>query len=175
MALILLAAAANAVTAQEDEEARQAYFGAVADFFELPRSEISILGDWRLPPDEIPVVLFVAGRAGVSAEALTALRRSGTSWHNLAARYRVDAGAFHIPLRESAQAGRLANAFARYRALPPARWSEIRLSDADIVALVNVRLLSEVLGISLEDVLRRAGEGESFVAVYARMVRGAFS
>lgn len=163
--------AATGVAAQEDDAARQAYFGSVAEFFEISSSEISILGDWRLPADEIPVVLFVAGRAGVSAEALAALRRSGSSWAELAARYRISPGALHVPLPDAAPAGRLEGAYVQYRELPATRWSEVRLSDGDIVALVNVRLLSETLQLSVEEILRRAGSTGSFVELHARMVR----
>ena len=171
IALLLLATAATSVAAQEGDEARQAYFGAVAEFFRVPASEISILGDWRLPSDEIPVVLFIAGRAGVSPEALAALRRSGTSWADLAARYRVGPGALHVPLPDAAPAGRLEGAYTQYRELPAGRWSEIRLSDAHVVALVNVRLLSEALDLSVEEILSRAGATGSFVDLYARLVR----
>ena len=51
------------------------------------------------------------------------------------------------------------------------RWSEVRLSDGDIVALVNVRLLSETLQLSVEEILRQAGSTGSFVELHARMVR----
>lgn len=171
MILLVLATATTSVAAQEGGEARQAYYGAIAEFFRVPASEISILGDWRLPPDEIPVVLFIAGRAGVSAEALAALRRSGSSWHDLAGRYQVSPGAFHLPLPDDAPAGRLEGAYARYREVPPALWSEIQLSDADVVALVNVRLLSGTLRRSVEDVLRRAGSSGSFADLYAQLIR----
>ena len=171
LALVLLATAAGNVAAQGGDEARQAYFAAVADFFRVPASEISILGDWPLPADEIPVVLFVAGRAGVSEEALAALRRSGLSWHDLAGRYQVGPGAFHIPLPDDAAAGRLEGAYARYREVPPTQWSEIRLSDADIVALVNVRVLSGALQLSVEEILRRAGATGSFTDLYAEIIR----
>ena len=171
MALLFLATAAAGAGAQEGDEARRAYFGAVADFFQVPTSEVSILGDWRLPSDEIPVVLFIARRAGVSAEALAALRRSGSSWQELAGRYRVHPGDFHAPLPDDAPAGRLEAAYARFREIPAARWSEIQLSDADIVALVNARLLSGTLQLSVEEILRRAGSTGSFADLYAQLIR----
>ena len=151
------------------QPARAAYFGAVAEFFELPRSEVSILGEWRLPDDEIPVVLFMARRAGVSPEALVALRRSGKRWAELAQRYRLDAAQFHVPLPESAPSGVLEGAYQRFRSLPPARWSEISLGDGDIVGLVNLRLLSQTLGKAPQEILSAAGPG-SWVDLYARLI-----
>lgn len=170
-ALMILAAGTTAVDAQEGRSAAQeAYYGAVAEFFQLPRTEVGILGDWRLGGDEVPVVLFVARRAGVSPEALVALRRSGRGWAELVQRYRLDATQFHVPLPDQASAGILASAFQQYRALPAARWSEITLSDADIVALVNLRVLAQTLRLSPEAVLREA-RGGSWYELYARLIR----
>ena len=166
---VLLALMVGGAGAQETAPVRSAYFAAVAEYFGVPDSEIDILGDWRLPPDEIPVVLFVAERAGVSPEALVALRRGGTSWVNLAGRYQVGAGALHVPLPAAAPSGRLERAFGEYRALPPRRWNEIRLTDPEIVALVNVRVLSESLGLSLQTILEQAGATGSFVELYGRL------
>jgi len=170
-ALLALAALAPAGAAQGAGASHEAYFGAVAEFFELPRSEVAILGEWPLPADEIPVVLFVGRRAGISPEALVALRESGRGWAELARRYRLDASHFHVPLPDGAQAGRLSAAYGQFRSLPPARWGEVTLQDADIVALVNVRILSQTLQRSPEEVLAEAGSG-SWAALYARLMEG---
>jgi hypothetical protein len=156
---------------QKGDQAREAYFRAVADFFSLPPTEVSILAEWHLPADEIPVVLFVAHQAGVSAEALVALRSSGRSWAELSHRYQVDASHFYLPLPEGADPGVLRAAYTRFRDVPPARWSEVALSDADVVTLVNVRVLAQTLHVAPEAVLRAARSGRSFVDVYASMLR----
>lgn len=171
-AVLLMAVSATGVAGQGARQAgRDAYFGAVAEFFELPRTEVSILGEWRLADDEIPVVLFMARRAGVSPEALVALRRSGRGWAELARRYRLDAAQFHVPIPDAAPSGVLESAYQRFRSLPPARWSEISLGDGDIVALVNVRVLSQTLGKAPQEVLAAAGSG-SWVDLYARLIGG---
>lgn len=175
-AFLVLVSGTRAAAAQEGTPAaREAYFGAVAEFFQLPRSEVGILGDWRLGGDEIPVVLFVARRAGVSPEAVVALRRSGRGWAELAARYHLDAAQFHVPLPDRAAAGVLASAFERYRALPANRWSEIALSDVDIVGLVNLRVLAQTLRMSPEAVLQEAGGGSAWHELYLRLIRGSGS
>lgn len=173
-AAALLCSAATSTTALAQQPDNQAvYFRAVADFFKLSPTEVSILADWELPADEIPVVLFVAHHAGVSPEALVALRSSGKSWTDLSRRYQVDASAFYVPLPDTADAGILAAAYGRYRALPAARWGEVTLSDRDIVALVNVRILAQTLRRAPEDVIRACRDGRSFVDVFASLLRDA--
>lgn len=151
--------------------ATEAYFGAVAEYFVLPRSEVSILGDWRLPAEEIPVVLFVARRAGVSPEAVVALRGAGRGWAELTVRYRLDATQFHVPLPESANAGALEDAYRRFRSTPAGRWKEVVLTDADIVGLVNLRVLSETLRRSPRAILAAAVQG-SWIERYAHFLAG---
>ena len=115
LALALVAAGAEA---QEPDAAQEAYFRAVAEFFDVPSFELEILRDWSLPPDEIPVILFIADRAGVVPEALVALRRSGESWARLAERYGVGAPELHVPVPDQAATGPLTSVYQSFRDLP---------------------------------------------------------
>lgn len=170
LALAVAGAPGGAEAWQRTTEER-AYYRAVARFFQIPESEVAILGHWNLPADEIPVVLFVARRAGVSSEALVALRRSGRSWPALATSYGIGANALHVPLRDPGSAGALRPLYERFAATPVAQWASIALSDADVVALVNVRVLSQALGVPADEVARRTGTTASFVELYARLLR----
>ncbi len=169
LALAVLASASGA-GAQEEGELRRAYFRAVADFFQMPSGEVSILGEWRLPTEEVPVVLFVARRAGVSSEALVALRRSGRGWSELAGRYHLDAAQFYVPLSDDASAGSLQAAYEQYRSLPTPRWSEVSLGDRNIVDLVNLRLVSQTLRIAPATVLAQAVGAGSWDRVYRALI-----
>lgn len=157
--------------AQQHDAARRDYFRAVAGFFNLPPTEIAILSDWQVPAGEIPVVLFVARRAGVSPEALVALRDSGQGWSDLADRYRVRASAFHVPVGDDADTGRLEEAYRLFRSTPVGEWNTLRLSDDDIVTLVNVRVISQSLGLPAERVMAATAQAISFVELYARLSR----
>jgi len=165
------AALAVPAAGQDIDAARADYFRAVARFFSLPANEVAILSDWEIQADEIPVVLFVARRGGVSPEALVALRGAGGSWTSLVERYRVGPAALHVPVPDEAGTGRLAAAYAQYRARPVSEWSSIRLSDADIVGLVNVRVISQSLGLSAARVLAGTDSAPTFVELYAQLKR----
>jgi hypothetical protein len=167
----VLAGAATGAEARQRNADERAYYRAVARFFEIPEGEVAILGQWNLPAEEIPVVLFLARRAGVSAEALVALRRSGRSWPSLASSYGIGANVLHVPLRDPGSAGALRPLYERFGATPVARWASLQLSDAEIVALVNVRVLAQALGRPPDDVARRTGTVASFVELYAQFLR----
>lgn len=167
----LMAVLSSPVGAQDREIMRQDYFRAVASFFNLPPNEIAILSDWEMPADEIPVVLFMARRAGVSPEALVALRDAGRGWSTLADRYSVHAAAFHVPVADDAPTGRLESAYRLFRSTPVGEWSTVRLSDDDIVGLVNVRVISQSLRIPAERVLAATAQPGSFLDLYVRLRR----
>ena len=152
------------------EVVRQGYFRAVGEFFTLPPTELAILNEWELDEDEIPVALFIAERTGVSAEALVALRRSGRSWAELAARYGVSAAALHVPIPEQSSAGEITTLYQQYRSTPESGWADIKLESAEIVALINVRLLAQTLGISPAEVLAQSEATDSFVKLFGELI-----
>lgn len=151
--------------------ARQAWFQAVADHFEVSVREVEILADSRMSEDEIPLVLLLAHRAGVSTDALVAFHRGGRGWKEIAARYGMGAAAFHVPLAESASAGPLEGVYEQYRALPSSRWDQIELGDDELVQLADLAFLTAYLRVPAGQVLEEVARGGSFQAAYVALTR----
>lgn len=149
-ALGLLAAARGPLGAQQ-ESARDEYLRAAAEHFRFEPREVAVLTRWGLSAGEIPVVLFVAGQAGVAPDVVVARRRQGGSWMEIAADYSIHAGNFHVPV--GGPAGFLADAYERFAAVEASRWNAVHLSDDEVVGLVNVRFLSRHLSVSAAQVL----------------------
>ena len=165
MVLVTLVCASQASAAQEME---RAYFRAVAGFFQVAESEIAILSHGgEVPAEELPVVLFLARRGGVSPEAVVALRGSGRAWPELAQRFGVGANALHVPLGDAVSMGTLAPLYQRFASTPVDQWATLTLASDEIVALVNVRVLAQALGVEPDQIAGRAGSAASFVELYA--------
>lgn len=156
-----------------ESAARQAWFQAVADHFEVSVGEVEILADSRMSDDEIPLVLLLARRAGVSTDALVAFHRGGRGWAEIAARYGMGAAAFHVPLAESAPAGPLEEVYERFRAVPPSQWNQIELDDEDLVQLADLAFVTAYLRVSAGEVLEQVVRGGSFQAAYVALARRA--
>jgi hypothetical protein len=169
--LLLAACVATSTDLRAQDAAHAQYFRAVASYFSLPAEEVAILSDWGIPADEIPVVLFVARRSGVSPEAVVALRESGQSWQALTTRFRVSPAALHVPLRDDAPAGALDGAYSRFRSTPVGSWNTLQLEDAEVVGLVNVRMISQFLDRSVEEVAAASGTTGSYVELLAGLRR----
>ena len=168
--LAVLGSATAAVAQDLDPEVKEAYFRAVAQYFEVPSDEVAIVGDWDLAADEVPVVLFIAGRAGVSPDALIGLRHRGTSWHDVARQLGLGSRNFHVPLPEGEPLGPLAQVYGRFREEHPRNWNQIELQDPDIVFMVNIRVLSEQVGVPPIRVLQARIESGSFAAGYVKLI-----
>lgn len=169
-ALMGVASPESARPQQADPGVREAYFRAVGKHFQVPLEEVTIIGRWDLAPDEVPVVLFLAHRAGVSPDVLTGLRRGGRPWQDVGRRFGVQAPAFHLPLPEGAEKGQLTRAYEAFQARPAWEWQQIRLEDEEVVALVNLRVLAEQTGLLPLDILEDCQEAGSFMACYSRLL-----
>lgn len=152
--LVLVLGAAAPAQAQGGDDA---YLQAVGEHFRVSVDEVRVLASWGRPAADIPVVLFVAGRGGVSPDAVMALRNAGRGWSEIAGRWQLHAGDFHVPIDDGVDAGPLASAYEQYRSRPGTAWPSITLSDSDVVSLVHVRFLSDYLGVAPARVIQALG------------------
>lgn len=170
LAVALAGSLAGALAAQVPDRATlDAYYRALGDHFGLPPVEVLILSEWRLSPEEIPVVLEIAGRGGISPDAVVALRRGDTRWYEIARRYALDAGSFHV--RVEGSPGSLSRVYEAFASRPRVQWSAIELSDDEVVGLINLGVLSEVLGVAAPVVLEAYDRAGSWVMAYRALAR----
>ena len=167
--LFALPAAMPVVTAAQARVGAQEvapYFRTLGEHFRVSRSEMAVLVAWDLPPEHLAVVLFVAHRSGASPDAVVAQRRGGRSWNDVARRFGLDASSFHVLVGRDASLGRLAPVYDRFGSTARAEWPSLELADAEIVDLVNMRVLASTLGVLPTRVLEVAARSGSFVAAH---------
>lgn len=165
--LILTALIPGSLDAQD--AATQTYLLRAGCHFGAPAGEVEVLARWSVPSEEIPVALFIAGRAGVSPEVVLSLRRGRNSWGDVASRYGVGGGTFHVPLGSDSPGDRLARAYGEFGTRSPREWDAVQLTDAEIVDLVNLRFLTEALGIPATRALQARSSGGSWVAAFTSL------
>lgn len=147
-----------------------AFLRTVAEHFSMPQSEVRVLARWSLQAREIPVVLRLAKRVGVSPDVVVAQRQHGESWMDIARGYSVHAGDFHVPIGGSA--GFLNGAYERFNARPASERRDISLSDAEVVGLVNLRFLSRALKVRPEQAIEAMGDGRDIVGAFVQLKDG---
>ena len=67
--------------------------------------------------------------------------------------------------------GPLNRAYAEFQERPSAEWNQIELTDPEIIALVNLKFLSEYVGVTPLRVLRAREDAGGFIGGFARLRR----
>lgn len=159
------------VRAQERSAEVRAYLRSVAAYYEQDPTEIRLLAEGARGPEELPVALLISRRAGISAEAVLTLRRSGRGWSDILVTYGLDAGSIHVNLGDPPEQGALGTAYTAYASRERDAWPVIRLSDSAVVQLVNLRFLTGYLELPPGRVARALWEAESPVRAYRDLLR----
>lgn len=167
-AAAVLAATAGPSLGQSREE--RAFLRSAATHFGVAEGEVAVLAQGGASTQEIPVVLRIATGAGVSAEAVLALRRDGRSWSDLIRRYGIHAGQLHVPLQAAPETGPLAPAYTAFAERPRSSWSVISLSDEAVVALVNLRFMLEYLELPPDRVAQALTRAGNAVEAYRELL-----
>lgn len=136
----------------------------LGNFYRRPHREIVVLEERRVPPDELPVVLFIAERCGVAPLEIWEHRRRGLGWARITARYGLTADVFYVPI--SVDPGPMyRHAYGYYRKYPRRDWHRIALADDDIVALVNLRFYSEYYRLPADRIVVWRSGGDPYYRV----------
>lgn len=136
------------------------FYMNLGNYFRVPQREIIVVRDRRLPDEEIPVVFFVARKAGVSPRAVARMRRQGYSWMDITYNFGLSPAIF-FP-------GRV------FQGPPYGKaWGYNRnrgrncdnVSDYDIINAVNSRIIAESYNCCQDDVIRMRNQGRGYVQI----------
>ncbi|MCU7494639.1 MAG: hypothetical protein HF314_13895 [Ignavibacteria bacterium] len=133
------------------------FYMTIGRYFSVPQREVVIVRDRRLPDEEIPVVFFVARKAGVSPRGVARLRRQGYSWMDIT--YQLGLGPeifFSQGALQGPPYGRARGYYKHHRVI---------VSDYDAINAVNSRLISESYNCRQDDVIKMRNQGRSYVQI----------
>jgi hypothetical protein len=146
-----LAAQVQAGASFSGDGLRSFYF-AVGNYYQVPEREVVVVQQQALPPDEVPVVFFVAQRARVAPAVIVDLRRHGMSWADIAFHFRLDPDIYYF--RGGPPYGR---AYGYWKKHPP--------RDVEVIDAVNVHFLSEYHKVTPDVVWTERNRGRSYAVV----------
>ncbi|OGC85508.1 MAG: hypothetical protein A2142_00200 [candidate division Zixibacteria bacterium RBG_16_48_11] len=146
-----------------DGEVRSFYL-AVGDYYNVPERTLVVVNERNIPDDEVPVVFFLASQARVSPNVIIDLRLGGKSWMDITLYYGLTAQIFYVPFTVD-PGPPYGKAYGHFKKLPRSKWGEIRLGNADVVNLVNLKFISGHYGYSPDQVVKMRGKGKSFVSI----------
>lgn len=147
-----------------DKDGIKSFYLAIGEHYNVPEKEVVVVREQKIPDDELPVVFFIAGRAGVRPKAIIDLRLSGLSWMEISLHFKLHADIYYIDVPGN-YGPPYGKALGHFKNRKRHQWREIRLGDPEIIDLVNLRFISDHYGWSPAEVIKMREKGQSFVAI----------
>jgi hypothetical protein len=144
------------------------FYLAIGDYYKQPEKEIIVVRERGVPDEDLPVVFYLASRAGVSPAAIIKLRLGGKSWMDITFNYGLTAEIYYIELKKD-YGPPYGKAYGHFKKKPRKQWGKIVLGDTDIVNFVNLRFLSSHHGYSPDEIIRMRSAGENFVKINGKV------
>lgn len=111
----------------------------IGNHYRVPRREVIVIHEERIPDDEIPVVFYIADRAHVSPRKVAAYRRSGCSWMDVTTHFGLGPDIYGRPV--VVEGPPYGHAYGYYKHNKHARNNDrVYLSDREIITYSNSRL-----------------------------------
>jgi len=151
------------IGASISDQGLDSFYLAIGDYFHAPTVQIQAVRS-RLAPDEAPVVFFLAQRAHVEPSVILRLRSEGRSWMDITLHFGLSPAIFYVPV-EFDPGPPYGHAYGYYKKVPRAKWSTVRLPDADVVNLVNLRFMRDYYDADASAVVRLRHEGKHFADI----------
>ena len=149
---------------QVDDDGRKSFYLAVSNHYNVPEKEIVVVRERHIPDEEVPVVFFLARKAGVAPKVIIDLRLSGKSWMDITLRYGLNAQAYYVPV-DGDPGPPYGHAYGHFKKRAKDKWGEIRLSDDDIINFVNLRFVRDHHGWAAADIIKMRQGGKDFVQI----------
>jgi len=146
------------------DEGIKSFYLAVGEHYQVPEKEIVVVKQKNIPNEEMPVVFFLAKRAGTSPEVIIKLRLGGKSWMEITAHFGLSAEIFYVPVKE-VSGPPYGKAYGHFKNRKKNQWREIKLNDVDIVNFVNLKFISEHYGCTPDEVVKMRENGKNFIDI----------
>ena len=138
------------------------FYAALRDYYRVPEMEIEGMRNSGISYEELPVVFFIAERSHTEMRHVIELRLTNRTWAEIAFRFGLMPDVFYVPLTTVPTASPYGRLYGRYAGRPKREWRTVRLTDGDVVNLVNLKFLSQSYGTPPEEVIRMRSEGKTF-------------
>ena len=134
---------------------------AIGSYYHAPPEQVAVCQQRQIPDEEQPVVFFVAQRAHVAPGVIINLRAGGMPWAAIFNRYRLSPRVLYVPIHGSVVGTPYAGFYAYYRG-----GRRVRLMDADIVNMVNLRFASDYYHRPAEEIIQMRAGGRNYAYIH---------
>jgi len=140
---------------------KNSFFLAIGDHYHVSDHEVVVARKRHIPDDELPVVFFLARECRVQPSVILERRLRGESWLNIGLHFGCGPDVYYYPVEVKSRPP-YGRAYGYYKRYPRNEWRKIRLTDADVINLVNLRFLSEYGHFAPEEIIGMRTRGKRF-------------
>jgi hypothetical protein len=144
------------------------YYKTIAAHFNVELRFVVGIKRQDVRDHQIPVVLLIASRSKADAASLIEARKKGLDWMDIARLHKLDASVFHFPV-ENPTGIVFQKPLAKFDSVPREKWSEIVLTDEEIINLVNLRMLCERTKADPQAVMKMRTAGSHYIEIHAAL------
>jgi hypothetical protein len=131
-------------------------------YFRVSEDQVKLCEEANVSDEEIPVVFFIAQRAGVDPQAVLALHAEGLAWMQVAYHFELNPRMFFTSLSANSPAhSPYEKSYGYYKS----HAGRVSLSDADMVNWVDLKFLSEHYGYDPQEIVQMRTDGKTFGAI----------
>ena len=141
------------------------YLSAVANYFDVSYDKI-LSYSTNLATDEVPVACLIAQLSKTSIQNVVDLKKKNDySWCETASRLGMNTANFYVIVTGTITSTTFAPIFEKFNSTPEQEWRKLRLSDEEVVNLVNLRLIYSHYDYSAYKVMAARDTNPSWVTV----------
>lgn len=138
-----------------DNRGVDGFYFSIGDYYQVPEREVYVV-ERTIPREEVNIAYFLARRAHRDVRFITDLRLGGHSWWDISLRLGLDPRTIYVVETYNDYGPPYGKAYGYHKD------KYHRLSDREILELVNVRFLSEYHRISPDEVIERRQKGSHY-------------
>lgn len=168
--LLLIPAALNAEIdfgISATDEGIESFYLSISDHYKVPQHEVKAVHARHIPDEELPVVFFFATHAHVSPSTIIDLRLRHKTWNEISVHYGLTPEIYYVPVENKKfdpySGQHHGKAYGHYKNQPHKKdWRKLKLSDSEVVDLVNLKFMSEYHQYAPEKIIQMRGKGKKF-------------
>ncbi len=151
----------------------KSFYLSISSYFQVPEATvIRFREQYRLSDDELPVAFFLAREARVEPAVIINLRLQGLSWWAISLHFKLSPEIFFLPVTMAKIGPPYGRAYGYYRQHRHQKvWSQVVLTDVEIVDLVNLKFVSTHQRIPPERIMEMRAKGHGFIDIHDTVVK----
>jgi len=141
------------------------YYRSIARYNNVSDQDVYFVRKKGVADEELPVIFYLASLAAVSPSLVADEYKPGISLYDLTTIFGLNPEIYHYPVKTRVDGPPYGKAYGYYRNKPKKEWKNIKLSNTDIINLVNLRFISESRGVDPEDIIKGRKSGKTFLSI----------